>query len=144
MDGIMIKFHRHENNCHGIWTGACFYQIIWFQCASGTIYDTDLLKWVDTWDASKVLHNDTQFIINPIWRSPKIYIDSKSKNIIELGTIEYPYKDSESAFSEIFNQYSHRNINISIFIKENSELRMTKDMEYFKPQNHLISLLIEL
>ena len=118
-------------DCQGIWTGECNYQTTCYQWSSGSVYDTDLLKWVNTWVSPKVLHHDTQYTINPIWRSPNIYINSQSTSIIELGTIKYPFKNSQSAFSEVLNQYSHSNNNISIYIKENTELKITKEMAYF-------------
>ena len=119
-------------DCQGIWKSACNYQQICYQWSSGKIYDTDLLKWVDAWTSPKILHNDTQYTINPIWRSPNIYINPQSTSMIELGTIKYPFKFSKSAFSEVLNQYSHSNNNILIYIKENTELKITKDMAYSK------------
>ena len=102
-----------------------------FQWTSGQIYDTELLKWVDTCVAPKIMHNDSQYSLSAVWRSQSIYINPQSSSIIEFGTMKYPYKNSINAFSEIINQYSHSNYNISVYIKENTQLMITKDISYF-------------
>ena len=41
-----------------------------------------------------------------------------SENIVELGTIDYPYKELSYAFVEILNYHSHTDRNITIYVKE--------------------------
>ena len=109
---------RIWRDCQGIWTGAWSYQAICYQWDSGKIYDTDLLKWVDTCVSPKVFHNDSQYSINPVWRSPIIYVNPQSFSMIELGTIKYPFKTAKSVFSEILNQYSHNNSSFQFILKK--------------------------
>ena len=117
-------------DCNGKCIGECEYQALWFQWNSGKVYDTELRKCVDTWTSPKILHTSSQYSIVAVWRSTSIYIDPECLNIIELGTMNYPYKSSISAFSEILNQYSHSNNSISIYIKENTQLIIPNDIVY--------------
>jgi len=60
------------------------------------------------------LYFDSKFC----WDS-NYYIDSSSKNVVELGTKQFPYKRINTALLEIFNLYTNNsNANIQLFIKE--------------------------
>ena len=50
--------------------------------------------------------------------------------MMELGTKQYPYKTAKAAFSEVLNEYSHKSVNITIFIKEFSILYIQDDINF--------------
>ena len=106
--------------CTGIWQ----YQPQCFVCPSGEFYDLELMTWVSSCGSSKIQLSNSQYSIIGIWRSPNIYIDPQVSQIIELGTQKYPYRHIGLAFSEILNQFSHQNLNITLYIKENSSVRI--------------------
>ena len=62
--------------------------------------------------------NDTQFENRLICRSFEYYINHNSDSIIELGTIDYPYKELSYALIEVLNYHSHTDHNITIHLME--------------------------
>ena len=92
--------------------------------------DTDTFKWVSTWASPKLTISSSQFSVSSIWRGTSMYIDPNSSQLIELGTQSYPYKSSRAAFSELLNFHSHRNVSMSIYFKENSEIYIEDDVNF--------------
>ena len=115
----------------GKWTGIWQYQSQCFTCQSGMIYDIELMKWVSSCDSSKIQLKDSQYSLSEICRTPNFYIDPQVSQIIELGTQKYPYKHAGLVFSEIINQFSHKNVNISIYFKEKSSLYVQDSTAFF-------------
>jgi hypothetical protein len=47
-------------------------------------------------------------------RTPDYYVDPNSSEMLELGTLEYPYRTMKSATSEILNFLSNNHLNVTI------------------------------
>lgn len=65
-----------------------------------------------------------------ICRNFEFYVDTSSHEIVELGTINYPYKSMRSVFAEILNVFSHKNVNITILLRENAYSFLSDDISY--------------
>jgi hypothetical protein len=75
--------------------------------------------------------SNSQYNIAKICRSTDFYIDPNSSDMLELGTKTYPYRSFKSVASKILNQFSFRNLNVSINLKEGSRLYLEDDTTYF-------------
>jgi hypothetical protein len=51
--------------------------------------------------------------------------------MLELGTKQYPYRTMKSVSSEILNQLTAKNANITILLKEGSKVYIQDDTTYF-------------
>ena len=67
---------------------------------------------------TQIAINDTQFDNRPICRDFEYYINPDSDSIIELGTIDHPYKKISYAFVEILNYHSHTDRNLTVYLME--------------------------
>jgi len=75
--------------------------------------------WVSSWNSSKVkIDEEMKLNINSFWRSLEYFVDPSSEQWIELGTKGFPYRSLHQAFVEIINHFSHSDIDIIIYIKE--------------------------
>ena len=55
------------------------------------------------------------------------YVDANSEQVMELGTIEYPFRDINLVFVELNNQHQHTNRTIDIYVKEETKSYLTTD-----------------
>ena len=67
---------------------------------------------------TQVAINDTQFDNRPFCRDFEYYVNPDSNSIIELGTINHPYKQITYAMIEILNYHSHTLRNITVYLME--------------------------
>ena len=67
---------------------------------------------------TQIAINDTQFDNRPICRDFEYYVNPDSDSIIELGTIDHPYKKISYAFVEILNYHSHTDRNLTVYVME--------------------------
>jgi hypothetical protein len=51
--------------------------------------------------------------------------------MIELGTKEYPYRSFRAVSSEILNQFSHQDLNVTIYLKGGTKVYIEDDTTYF-------------
>lgn len=71
------------------------------------------------WDsATQILIQDPQLKDIPVCRDFEYYINLNSQSHAELGTKLHPYKDLDSAFSEIMNFHSHNDRNVTVYVME--------------------------
>ena len=54
----------------------------------------------------------------PVCRSFTLYVDPSSTSVIELGTIDHPYKEFESVVAELMNFHTHNDRSINVYIME--------------------------
>jgi hypothetical protein len=117
------------------WDGTCnrncAYQRAWFQCQVDQILDLDSLTCVNSWDSPKLLLTDAQYQFSKIWRNPTFYIDPLSSKLLEVGTINYPFRTFKSVSSEVLNHLSNKNLNLTILLKEGSKTYIEDDTTYF-------------
>ena len=123
----LCPYGEFYDNTLGIcksWNGKCSgkwaYQSICFQCPTNQSFDLSTLKWVQTCSQTQVKLNEKQFHSLNFWRNLKYYVNPDSKELIELGTLKYPYKNLGTVFIEVFNIHSHSNRTINIYVKEKS------------------------
>ena len=109
----------------GSWLKGCSYQKNWFVWPTGQYYDLDSKEWVDSCAANTISVNRQSYQGIPIWKSLNIYVDPTSSSIIELGTKSDPYKNLVLAFLDALNIFSHQNVTLNIFVKENTVLPVT-------------------
>lgn len=58
--------------------------------------------------------------------------------MLELGTKQYPYRTMKSVSSEILNQLTAMNVNITILLKEGSKVYVQDDTTYFLSMGSVI------
>ena len=109
-------------DCNGVCSYSWSYQKNWFKWSNNQYFDLETLSCVDLCDSTKIGVNNTKFQNIPTWKSLNIYVDSGSTSIIELGTIDNPYKNLLLAFIEILNLHSHTSRTINIYVKTGTTL----------------------
>ena len=108
-------------SCNGRCAAKWAYLFSWFECPSDQYFDLTKMTWTQKCTATQVAINNKQLHSLKLWRDFKIYVNPDSKELIELGTIKYPYKQLGAAFVEIFNIHSHSNRSISVLISEKTQ-----------------------
>lgn len=58
------------------------------------------------------------------------YIDSSSAQLMEFGTIDYPYKTLKPVFIEVLNHLSNQQVDIKINLKQNTQYYLEDDVSY--------------
>ena len=81
----------------GSWSGQCAYQVSCFDCSKYasqglTKFSLTKMKCVSDWASTEVYIQDPQLRNFSIWRGLTYYVDPEGTEIIELGTLKYPYK----------------------------------------------------
>ena len=81
----------------GSWIGQWAYQMKWFDCSSYasqglTMFSLSQMKCVNNWSSTEVPINDPQLRGFSLWRKLVYYVNPESTEIVELGTLKYPYK----------------------------------------------------
>ena len=85
------------------------------------------MKCVTECDTStQIAINDTQLGNMPICRDFEYYVDPGSDSIIELGTVEHPYKHILYALVEVLNYHSHSDRNLTIYLMEYTKNELTE------------------
>lgn len=116
------------------WDGRCIskwaYQFFCFECPDDEYFDLTMMEWTPKWTKSQVPIKDQQFHNIRLWRDLNIYVNPDSKELIELGTIKYPYKHLGAVFIELFNLHSHSDLNFTVLIHEKTAniLEMRKNI----------------
>ena len=67
---------------------------------------------------TQIAINDTQFGNRLICRDFEYYVNPDSDSIIELGTMDYPYKDISYVFIELLNYHSYTDRNLTVNLME--------------------------
>ena len=117
-------------NCDGKWNGLCLGQSSWFACISPNILDLESMACISTCPSNKARITSSQYTIGTICREPNFYIDPSSSQIVELGTKPYPYKTFRAMASDLLNNFSHKNLNININVKENVQLYLSDNTNF--------------
>ena len=82
--------------------------------------------------SAKVVEDcSSQYSTGELWRLSQFYVNPLSSEIIELGTISYPYKSMKAVSSDILNNFSHLNVNITIYLKEYESIYMSDLTGYY-------------
>lgn len=113
-DSTIEVWRTCAGSCNNLWA----YRSTWFDCTAGEFFDLEQMEWVSACSSDKFTISNSKFWNKPIWRSPNYYVNTNSEEILELGTQEYPYKDVNLAFVEVFNIHSNTNRALTINLME--------------------------
>ena len=103
----------------GSWYDLWQYRDECFKCEANEYLDLKTKSCALEWKATnQIAINDTQFGHRLIFGDSQYYINPESESIIELGTIEHPYKQISYAFDEILNYNAHNDRNMTIYLIE--------------------------
>ena len=92
------------------------------QWNSTQVFDLTSFTCVNSWNTtSSVLLSDSQFRISSFCRSFDYYVDPTSIAVVELGTMQFPYKSLPLVFVEMLNYHANTKRTINIYLKENTE-----------------------
>ena len=129
-----LQYYDYISDIWRDWNGVCSYSWSYqkncFKWSNNQYYDLETSSCVDLCDATKIAVNNTKFQNIPICKSLNIYVDSGSTSVIELGTVDNPYKNLLLAFIEIMNLHSHTNRTINIYVKTGTTLHVMPDYMY--------------
>ena len=115
----------------GIWAGRWAYQTTCFECSVGEMLDTDTLTWVSEWNSPKIQITNSQFNIASIWRGTDFYVNPQSSALLEIGSKDFPYQSMKALMSEVLNHHSNQDKEISIYLKENTDIYLEDMTNYF-------------
>ncbi|CAI2369723.1 unnamed protein product [Moneuplotes crassus] len=115
----------------------CAYQSHCFGCSLDEILNLRDMTCVDQCDPeSQIMINDTQLQSIPICRDFEYYVNANSQSPVELGTEQHPYKDIQSAFTEIMNFHSHSERNVTVYVLEETTV-FASSPTYFVNMTHV-------
>ncbi|CAI2367919.1 unnamed protein product [Moneuplotes crassus] len=105
-------------SCEGACSGKCKFRTQCITCDPGKTLDLDTLTCVDDCNSSQIKLEGFHLSVKSACRTPDYYIDPFSQEILELGTLQYPYRTMKSASSEILTFLSHKQVNVTINVKD--------------------------
>lgn len=79
---------------------------------------------------TQIAIDDPQIGNKPVCRSFQYYVNSQSESVVELGTMDHPYKNLGYVFIELLNFHSHSDRNITINVMENTRNEVMLFMNY--------------
>ena len=98
------------------------------QWEEGESFDLESMKCVTKWSPDSMVIESDQFTIKSVWRKftndneiDKIfeyYLDPFSEKVLELGTLEHPFRSMMNVLVEIINLHSNSDSNIIIYTKD--------------------------
>ena len=92
------------------------------QWNSTQIFDLTSFSCVNSWNSTtSILISDSQLAISSVWRSFNYYVDPTSTSVIELGTLQYPFKSLGFVFVELLNFHANTARTINVYLKENTQ-----------------------
>ena len=90
--------------------------------SSTQVFDLASFSCINSWNTtSSVLLSDAQFGIASFCRSFDYYVDPTSTAVVELGTMQFPYKSLALVFVELLNYHANTARIINIYLEENTE-----------------------
>ena len=116
---------------NGSWRSAWAYQSIWMQWNSTQVFDLASFSCVDSWNSTtSVLISDSQLAISSVCRGFDYYVDPISTEVIELGTLQYPFKSLGFVFVELLNFHANTPRAINVHLKENTQSHIDLSFNY--------------
>ena len=106
------------------WNGLCAYREACFKWPVGQIFFLHNMTWVTEWTEN---YFQTTYTLKSgldtfnICRPLDYYVNPNSEKIMELGTIEYPFRDINLVFTEIYNEHQQTERVINIYLMENTD-----------------------
>ena len=107
---------------NGSWRSSWAYQSIWMQWNLSQVFDLASFSCIDSWNSTtSVLISDSQLAISSVCRGFDYYVDPTSTEVIELGTLQYPFKSLGFVFVELLNFHANTARTINVHLKENTQ-----------------------
>ena len=108
----------------GSWIGQWTYREDCFKWPTGQIFSIESMQCISKWageyfETSYIVKSDSSTI--DICRPLSYYVNPNSIQNMELGTIDYPFRDISLVLVEIHNAHQHTGRNISIYTMEATE-----------------------
>ena len=122
-DGMYYDLNIKTCNSWGDnWNAHWGYRDAWFLWPDGEMIDIETMTWITDcsgqhFQTTYTLQSNSS-TINLCRPLTYYYVDPDSEQIMEFGTIEYPFRDINLVFIEVFNEHQHTDRNISIYVKE--------------------------
>ena len=92
------------------------------QWNSTQVFDLASFSCVNSWNSTtSVLISDSQLAISSVCRGYDYYVDPTSTAVIELGTLQYPFKSLGFVFVELLNFHANTARTINVYLKENTK-----------------------
>jgi hypothetical protein len=79
------------------------------------------MQWVDSCKSNEVLIESSYIHGLKVWRELNYYINPLSEANLELGTLAFPYKNTNLAFIELFNFVSDTDQAVTIRVANNAD-----------------------
>lgn len=111
--------------CPAACPNACASATLCLECpdTAKPIYDLKTKTCVATCSMVTITINSKKYC-----RENKIYVDSTSASDIELGTMEYPYKQIFEGFMEVFNYWdTNLTSTVEVLVKEETNNTLVSD-----------------
>ena len=113
-----------------IWTFFVTRNTFFVDYCSTYVIDLESTSCVQTWSSYKLLLTGSQYSTGKVWHETNFYVDHSSSEVIELGTKVFPYKTMRAVFAEILNNLSHTPSNVTIYLKENTNVFVNDEANY--------------
>ena len=115
----------------GSWIGRCAYREDCFRWPQGQTFSIEDMQCVAEWNGlyfvtSYVAQSDSSII--DMWRPLTYYVNPNSVQNMELGTIDYPFRDINLVLIELHNVHQHSQRNISVYTMEATENYLSLDL----------------
>ena len=92
------------------------------QWNSTQVFDLASFSCVNSWNSTtSVLISDSQLAISSVCRGFDYYVDPTSTAVIELGTLQYPFKSLGFVFVELLNFHANTARTINVYLKETTK-----------------------
>jgi len=101
----------------GVWNLKCSYQDSCLQWPPDQSLDLISLTWVDECNSSTYKIESAAFNLDSVCRGYEYYIDPFSDEVLELGTLQYPYRSFKNVLAEVI-YLSHTDSDITIYTKD--------------------------
>ena len=95
------------------------------------VFDLASFKCVNNWNnTTSVLISDSQLAISSVCRGFDYYVDPTSSAVIELGTLQYPFKSLGFVFVELLNFHANTERTINVHLRENTQNYVDLNFNY--------------
>ncbi|CAI2374896.1 unnamed protein product [Moneuplotes crassus] len=105
-------------NCMDTCEGHCNSRSECTTCSVGESLDLDTLTCVTDCQSSQIKLEGHHLSVQSACRTPYYYVDPLSTEVLELGTLHYPYRTMKSVSSEVLTFLSHQEVSITAYVKD--------------------------
>ena len=103
------------------WNGLCAYREACFGWPLDHVFDIQTMAWITDWpdDHFKTTYTSkSDSATYEMCRPLDYYVNPDSEEIMELGTMQFPFRDINLVFTEIYNEHQHTDRVINVYVME--------------------------